>query len=78
MTPTVSETVPPLIEDVQNKRNPVAEYMNDILTVPASLAGLPAISVPFGVNSFPVQFMAPFGHDTQLLKAVKSLPNLDN
>lgn len=28
--------------------DPVAMYMNDIMTVPASLAGLPAASVPFG------------------------------
>ena len=26
-------------------------YLNDVLTVPASLAGLPAISVPSGFNS---------------------------
>jgi aspartyl-tRNA(Asn)/glutamyl-tRNA(Gln) amidotransferase subunit A len=31
--------------------DPVAMYMNDVFTVPASLAGLPGISVPAGLSS---------------------------
>lgn len=38
-------TLPPRIKDVKNQ-TPVESYMNDVLTVPASLAGLPAISIP--------------------------------
>ena len=30
--------------------NPIAMYLNDIFSVPASMAGLPAMSVPCGVN----------------------------
>jgi aspartyl-tRNA(Asn)/glutamyl-tRNA(Gln) amidotransferase subunit A len=38
-------TLPPLLEDVKNQ-SPLDAYMNDVFTVPASLAGLPAVSVP--------------------------------
>ena len=31
--------------------NPITMYMNDIFTVPASLAGLPAISIPVSLNA---------------------------
>jgi aspartyl-tRNA(Asn)/glutamyl-tRNA(Gln) amidotransferase subunit A len=31
--------------------DPIAMYMNDVFTVPASLAGLPGISVPAGLSS---------------------------
>ena len=31
--------------------DPIAMYLNDIFTVPASMAGLPAISVPAGLSS---------------------------
>ncbi|KAI6780915.1 uncharacterized protein J7T54_003056 [Emericellopsis cladophorae] len=38
-------TCPPRVEDVKT-RGSVASYVNDVFTVPASLAGLPAVSVP--------------------------------
>lgn len=34
----------------ERQQDPLAMYANDILTVPASLAGMPAISVPAGTN----------------------------
>jgi aspartyl-tRNA(Asn)/glutamyl-tRNA(Gln) amidotransferase subunit A len=41
-------TLPPLLEEVNNQA-PVDSYMNDVFTVPASLAGLPAVSIPVDV-----------------------------
>lgn len=35
----------------EKQDDPIAMYLNDIFTVPASMAGLPAISVPAGLSS---------------------------
>jgi aspartyl-tRNA(Asn)/glutamyl-tRNA(Gln) amidotransferase subunit A len=34
----------------EKQDNPLTMYLNDIFTIPASLAGMPAISVPFGFD----------------------------
>ncbi|GAB3590874.1 Asp-tRNA(Asn)/Glu-tRNA(Gln) amidotransferase subunit GatA [Acetobacter peroxydans] len=34
----------------ENQNDPVQMYLNDIFTVPASLAGIPGLSVPVGLN----------------------------
>ena len=52
VSPT-APTLPPTLEAVQNQ-TPLDAYMNDVFTVPASLAGLPAISVPV-----PMHFAGP-------------------
>lgn len=35
----------------ENEEDPITMYLNDVFTVPASLAGLPGISVPAGLNT---------------------------
>ena len=44
-TPTAAFPVGRKIDD------PVTNYLNDVFTVPANLAGLPGISVPGGLTS---------------------------
>ena len=47
LTPT---TPGPAFAKGEKSDDPIAMYLNDVLTVPASLAGLPAISVPAGLS----------------------------
>jgi aspartyl-tRNA(Asn)/glutamyl-tRNA(Gln) amidotransferase subunit A len=48
LTPTAPSAAFPLGE---KQDDPLAMYLNDVFTVPASLAGLPAMSVPGGLNA---------------------------
>ena len=51
----LTPTAPTVAYRYDDDRDPVSEYEGDIFTVPASLAGLPAMSVPFGrVEGLPV------------------------
>lgn len=63
-----------------NRENFLNGYINDILTVPGSLAGLPAISIPWKTPeskkiAIPIgmQLMAQFGDDESLLRVAKYL-----
>ena len=46
---TPSEAFP--ISEIDHQDNPVTMYLNDVFTVPASLAGLPCISLPISLSS---------------------------
>ena len=56
--------------------DPMAMYLNDIFTIPANLAGVPAISVPCGVDDagLPVglQLTAPVLGERTLLRAASA------
>jgi len=63
----------------ERRTDPLAMYLADILTVPASLAGLPAISVPCGMTAtgtlprLPIglQIVGPAGADSGVLGAAR-------
>ncbi len=61
----------------ENEDDPVKMYLNDVLTVPASLAGLPAASVPFGKdeNNMPLglQLIAPAWQEQELFNIGSAL-----
>ena len=57
--------------------DPMAMYLNDIFTIPANLAGVPAISVPCGLDSagLPIglQITAPVLGEQTLFRAARAL-----
>lgn len=60
---------PPTIDQYEEQahENFLNGYINDVLTVPASMAGIPAISVPCSDADYGVQLMAQYGDDSLLL-----------
>ncbi|KAI9795625.1 MAG: Trimeric GatFAB AmidoTransferase(AdT) complex subunit [Piccolia ochrophora] len=87
ITPT-TPTLAPRLEDVR-KMGPVEAYMNDVFTVPASLAGLPAISVPVSVEDahgasaaqetggkVGIQVIGQFGDDELVLHVAEMIEQL--
>ena len=74
----LSPTAPtPAFKLGQNTADPIQMYLADIMTVPASLAGLPAISVPAGENSeglpIGVQLIGNYQTDSRLLDLAKAV-----
>ena len=61
----------------QNTDDPVADYLADIYTLPASLAGLPGMSVPagFGAGGMPVgmQMIGNYFDEARLLQVAHQL-----
>jgi aspartyl-tRNA(Asn)/glutamyl-tRNA(Gln) amidotransferase subunit A len=84
LTPT-APTLPPTVKDLE-KQTAVESYMNDVFTVPASLAGLPAFSMPAyltteqragmedsDVKTVGMQLIGQFGDDRMLLSTAAML-----
>lgn len=75
MAPTTLSAAP-LLNDVKNEGSPLDSYVNDVLTVPASLAGIPAISIPVMAKvegeelllPVGIQIMAQYGDEATMFK----------
>jgi aspartyl-tRNA(Asn)/glutamyl-tRNA(Gln) amidotransferase subunit A len=87
LTPT-APSLPPALAELQ-RQTPVESYMLDVFTVPASLAGLPALSVPAplpenartsmdagDVRTVGMQIIGQFGADEDVLEVGKLLESL--
>ena len=74
LTPT---TPTPAFAIGEEPKDPITMYMNDVLTVPVNLAGLPAISVPTGFTSqglpLGLQIIAPAFEEGRMLNAAYAL-----
>lgn len=69
LTPTTPE---PAFKLGDKAKDPVAMYLNDVYTIAANLAGLPALSVPAGfINDLPIglQLIGPHFGEGKLLNA---------
>jgi aspartyl-tRNA(Asn)/glutamyl-tRNA(Gln) amidotransferase subunit A len=73
--PSAIRTAPPLEGDGTDSS--LDSYVQDILTVPASLAGLPAISLPTGLgdDGFPlgISLVGQWGTDRRLLRVAAAI-----
>ena len=76
----ISPTTPTLPFKIGEKtQDPVQMYLSDLLTVPANLAGLPALTVPVGtIQELPVglQIMAPAFQEERLFQVGEEIEKL--
>ncbi|MDZ4723975.1 MAG: Asp-tRNA(Asn)/Glu-tRNA(Gln) amidotransferase subunit GatA [candidate division Zixibacteria bacterium] len=77
----ISPTAPtPAFKLGEKISDPLAMYLSDVYTAPANLAGIPAISVPFGVSRdgrpIGVQFIAGYMNETALFQVSKIVADI--
>lgn len=65
----------PLLNDTSKKQDGVNEYLDDVMTLPANLAGIPAITVPFKDSKYPIglQLLGQYGYDKFVLHVAKKM-----
>ncbi len=71
----ITPTTPTTAFKFGAKKNPLDMYLEDIFSVPASLAGLPAVSIPVTTKTLPtgIQLIGPELSDMKVLAAAKVL-----
>lgn len=85
ITPT-TPSLPPTLESISNK-NSVDTFADDVLTVPASLAGLPALTIPVPIDENPptncsspstvgIQIIGQYGHDADVIEIGDQLSSM--
>ena len=79
----LTPTTPNVAFGIGDKQeDPLEMYLNDVLTVPASLAGLPAMSVPAGLNEnglpYGLQLISKPFEEKLIFKAGKFIEDLQN
>ncbi len=78
ISPTALSTAFPFEREV---KSPVEAYLNDVATIPANLAGLPALAIPNGVDSagLPtgIQIVANQREDADLYRIAAAIENLE-
>ncbi|CCH60478.1 hypothetical protein TBLA_0C06860 [Henningerozyma blattae CBS 6284] len=72
ISPTNSD-LPSKVADTKKGNNNVKEYIADILTVPASLAGLPALNIPSANKGIGIHLLGQFGDDHGILNFANSV-----
>ncbi|MDC1067479.1 Asp-tRNA(Asn)/Glu-tRNA(Gln) amidotransferase subunit GatA [Alphaproteobacteria bacterium] len=78
----LTPSTPSTAFELGQKQDPLTMYLNDIFTVPASLAGLPGISIPVGLDKagLPVgiQLIANSFDEPNLISVAHTLEKSDN
>lgn len=73
----LTPTTPTPAFSISQSINPVEMYLNDVMTIPPSLAGLPSISVPASKTNeglpLGLQLIAPWNEEARLLNVAKHL-----
>ncbi|KAF9119261.1 Glu-AdT subunit A [Mortierella sp. 14UC] len=76
LAPVAVSTAPKLKDVIGDQIDPVDAFLDDIFTIPASLAGIPSMSVPFGTctkDGFPMglQVMSQYGDEEMVFKVAR-------
>jgi aspartyl-tRNA(Asn)/glutamyl-tRNA(Gln) amidotransferase subunit A len=72
LVPSATSPAPTLAQS--NNNGSIEEYIDDVMTLPANLAGIPAITVPFNTtNPIGLQLLGQYGYDKFVLRIAQEL-----